>query len=108
MPSAPRWLRAATLALLAAAPPSRAPADQSPEAPVPLEVGLAPYIGTRPLLTLFQPLATHLQKRLGREEQTCLTGMRAPTDAELKALDPYAQEHRQLLNETSVMKPSSP
>ncbi|MBX9965751.1 MAG: hypothetical protein K2Y35_22010 [Burkholderiales bacterium] len=55
MPSAPRWLRAATLALLAAAPPSRAPADAEPQ-----------------------------------------------------ARDPYAQEHRRLLNETSGTKPSSP
>lgn len=33
----------------------------------PLELALAPYISTRPLLTMFQPLAAHLQKRLGRE-----------------------------------------
>lgn len=55
MPGALRWLRAATLALPAAALPSRTPAD-----------------------------------------------------AELKALDPYAQKHRRLLNETSGTKPSSP
>lgn len=33
----------------------------------PLEFALAPYISTRPLLTMFQPMAVHLQKRLGRE-----------------------------------------
>jgi phosphonate transport system substrate-binding protein len=33
----------------------------------PLEFALAPYISTRPLLTMFQPLAAHLLKRLGRE-----------------------------------------
>lgn len=47
--------------------PVGASADQSSEAPAPLEFALAPYISTRPLLALFQPLATHLQKRLGRE-----------------------------------------
>lgn len=67
MPKAPRWLRPVTLAMLATALPSLALADPSAEGPAPLEIGLAPYISTRPLLTMFQPLAAHLQKRLGRE-----------------------------------------
>lgn len=53
--------------MLATALPCGAGTDQSPETPGPLEFGLAPYISTRPLLAMFQPLATHLQKRLGRE-----------------------------------------
>lgn len=67
MPNASRWLRAIALLVAATALPYRALADQSAEAPPTLEIGLAPYISTRPLLTLFQPLAVHLQKRLGRE-----------------------------------------
>ena len=40
--------------------------------------------------------------------QTGLTGVRTPTDAELHALDPYAQEHRRLLNEMPGTKSSTP
>jgi ABC-type phosphate/phosphonate transport system substrate-binding protein len=36
--------------------------------------------------------------------QTGLTGVRPPTDSELKALEPYAQEHRRLLGETPAGK----
>jgi len=38
-------------------------------------------------------------------QQTGLTGVRPPTEAELKALDPYALEHRRLLGETPAQKP---
>jgi phosphonate transport system substrate-binding protein len=44
-----------------------AAASAQREGAAPLEFALAPYISTRPLLTMFQPLATHLGKRLGRE-----------------------------------------
>lgn len=41
-------------------------------------------------------------------KQSGLTGVRIPTDAELKLLDPYAQEHRRLLNEPAGARPSNP
>lgn len=50
------------VALTAGTAPASAQQDTAP-----LEFALAPYISTRPLLTMFQPLAAHLQKRLGRE-----------------------------------------
>lgn len=44
-----------------------APCARAQQKEAPLEFALAPYISTRPLLTMFQPLATHLQRKLGRE-----------------------------------------
>ncbi|MEO8039697.1 MAG: PhnD/SsuA/transferrin family substrate-binding protein [Betaproteobacteria bacterium] len=43
----------------------RADPDAGPSKP--LEFALAPYIGTRPLLAMFQPLADYLEQRIGRE-----------------------------------------
>jgi len=54
-----RWPRLTVALLLALASPARAQE-------LPLELGLAPYISVRPLMALFQPLASFLEERLGR------------------------------------------
>lgn len=55
-----RTLASALSALACAALPRVRAADG------PLELALAPYISTRALLTLFQPLASHLERHLSR------------------------------------------
>jgi phosphonate transport system substrate-binding protein len=57
-PPVPWWWLAVALWLM----PGWSARAQTP----PLEFGLAPYISVRPMMTLFEPMAAFLEKRLGR------------------------------------------